>query len=647
RRTGGLVIWRTGGSIVLYRGMTYKPPSLKAVKLQSENNQRAAFQNEACMPSVVEPIIRNKPVDGVYERGMNYTLGRDITDHMVKNDLLSSSYVDTEIGEDKNLLQLPSNPDYQSEMNKILDELGPRFTDWSGIDPLPVDADLLPKVVPGYKEPFRLLPFGTRRTLSNLEMTNLRRLARSIPPHFAIGRNRQHQGLAAAIVKLWEKSTIAKIAIKRGILNTSNERMAHEIKNLTGGTVLSRNKEFIVIYRGTDFLSPTVSAALLEREELARELQDEEEKARLKASSAILDGFEEAEVAPSFAGTLAESLEAKSRWSKHIDSEEQEKMLIAVAKAKKADIVRRIARKLELAQIKVTKTEKELAKVEAFLLPAKPASDQEMITDEERFMFRKLGLRMRAFLLLGRRGIFDGTVENMHLHWKHRELVKIIAKEKSLAEVKYTALMLEAESGGILVSFDKVSKGYAIIVYRGKNYCRPLTIKPRTLLTKRRALKRSIELQRRQSLNRHMLQLENNMHQLKFELSRIEDVDVNQSTAVVNAELDSAYLSEDVESEDEDMSHDPYDSYSENDISFELEGDPLENQSTATFNAELDSVDLSEDVESEDENEYHSPYDSYSENEDVSSEAERDLTEKDQTMEDNVTHSEIYVMKFE
>ena len=38
------------------------------------------------------------------------------------------------------------------------------------------------------------------------------------------------QGLAQAIVKLWEKSTIAKIAIKRGVPNTSNERMAEEIK---------------------------------------------------------------------------------------------------------------------------------------------------------------------------------------------------------------------------------------------------------------------------------------------------------------------------------------------------------------------------------------------------------------------------------
>ncbi|XP_057812771.2 CRM-domain containing factor CFM3, chloroplastic/mitochondrial isoform X1 [Cryptomeria japonica] len=595
RRTRGLVIWRSGGSIVLYRGMTYESPSLKVVKRQSENNLGVAVQNEAYMPAAAEGIVKNKPINGKDGRGVIFASGRDMTDHMVKNDLLST-HLGTEMPEENGPKQQPSELDYQSEMDKILDELGPRFTDWTGIEPLPVDADLLPKVIPGYKEPFRLLPFGTRRSLSSMEMTNLRRLARILPRHFAIGRNKQHQGLAAAIVKLWEKSEIAKIAIKRGVLNTSNERMAEEIKSLTGGTLLSRNKEFIVIYRGKDFLSPTVSAALMEKETLARELQDEEEMARSKASSVILNGFEEAEVVHSVAGTLAESLEAKSQWSKDIDSKEREKMIIEAAKARKGDIARRIERKLELTQKKVAKAEKELAKVEAFLLPAKPSSDQETITDEERFMFRKLGLRMGAFLLLGRRGIFDGTVENMHLHWKHRELVKIISKEKSLAEVKYTALMLEAESGGTLVSVDKVSKGYAIIVYRGKNYCRPPAIKPKNLLTKRRALKHSIELQRRESLNRHMLQLEKNMEELKFELSRIDDIDVNQSTAAFTTELDSAYLS-DVESEDEDIYDYSYDSYSENIVSSELQRDSLDNQSTAAFSAEFDSANLSEGLE--------------------------------------------------
>lgn len=87
----------------------------------------------------------------------------------------------------------------------------------------------------------------------------------------------------------------------------------------------------------------------------------------------------------------------------------------------------------------------------------------------------------------------------MHLHWKYRELVKIISGEKSIDEVHATARTLESESGGILVAVERVRKGHAIIVYRGKNYKRPATLRPQTLLNKREALKRSIEAQRREA----------------------------------------------------------------------------------------------------------------------------------------------------
>jgi len=86
----------------------------------------------------------------------------------------------------------------------------------------------------------------------------------------------------------------------------------------------------------------------------------------------------------------------------------------------------------------------------------------------------------------------------MHLHWKYRELVKVIVKAKTFAQVKNVALALEAESGGVLVSVDKISKGFAVIVYRGKDYQRPPTLRPKNLLTKRKALARSIEIQRRE-----------------------------------------------------------------------------------------------------------------------------------------------------
>ncbi|WJX78567.1 hypothetical protein P8452_61776 [Trifolium repens] len=43
-------------------------------------------------------------------------------------------------------------------------------------------------------------------------------------------RNRNLQGLAYAILKLWEKSLVAKIAVKLGVQNTNNELMALELK---------------------------------------------------------------------------------------------------------------------------------------------------------------------------------------------------------------------------------------------------------------------------------------------------------------------------------------------------------------------------------------------------------------------------------
>ena len=45
----------------------------------------------------------------------------------------------------------------------------------------------------------------------------------------AAGRSRDLQGIASAMVKLWETSAIAKIAIKRGVPFTNNDRMAEEL----------------------------------------------------------------------------------------------------------------------------------------------------------------------------------------------------------------------------------------------------------------------------------------------------------------------------------------------------------------------------------------------------------------------------------
>ncbi|KAK9275797.1 hypothetical protein L1049_023067 [Liquidambar formosana] len=521
-KTGGLVIWRSGSSIVLYRGMTYKLNCVQSYTKQSQDHINWPQHSKDAVTDVSQTTGVN---DSVRTRESFIPDSASYWKDLSKQELMDLS-----------------------ELNHLLDELGPRFKDWAGHDPLPVDADLLPRVVPGYKPPIRLLLYGRRHCLRNREMTSFRRFARTMPPHFALGRNRELQGLARAMVKLWERSAIAKIAIKRGVLNTSNERMTEEIKKLTGGTLLSRNKDYIVFYRGNDFLPPVVTETIKERRKLTELCQDEEDQAR-QGASAFIDSNLKSAKGPFVAGTLAETIAATSRWGNQPSSEDIEKMRRDSALAKYTSLARYLEKKLALAKEKVKKAEQALSKVQEYLEPAELPTDLETLSDEERFLFRKIGLSMKPYLLLGTRGIFDGTIENMHLHWKFRELVKIIVKGKSFAQVKHIAISLEAESGGVLVSLDKTTKGYAIIVYRGKNYQCPDALRPRNLLTRRQALARSIELQRREALKHHILDLEERIELLKSELEDLKSVNEIDEKSLYSR-LDVAYSSDDDMGED-------------------------------------------------------------------------------------------------
>ncbi|KAL2543836.1 CRS1/YhbY (CRM) domain-containing protein [Forsythia ovata] len=514
RRTRGLVIWRSGSVMVVFRGINYEGPISKPQRMNSEGD--ALF-----VPNVSSPdnsVVRSSN-DGssVSEKCYPVLSGR-----------------------------AESTTQEEAEYNNLLDGLGSRFEDWWGTGVLPVDADLLPQTIPGYKTPFRLLPTGMRPRLTNAEMTNLRKIAKSLPCHFALGRNRNHQGLAKAIIKLWEKSLVVKIAVKRGIQNTNNKIMAEELKTLTGGVLLLRNKYYIVIYRGKDFLSPTVAAALAERQEITKQKQDVEEKVRSGPAEAV-SVVEDKEA---LAGTLAEFYEAQARWGRDISAEEREKMKEEASRANSIKVIKRLEHKLAISQAKKLKAESLLSKIIASWVPAGPSDDQETITDEERVMFRRVGLRMKAYLPLGIRGVFDGVIENMHLHWKHRELVKLISKEKQLAFVEETARLLEYESGGILVAIERVPKGYALVYYRGKNYRRPITLRPRNLLTKAKALKRRVALQRYEALSQHISELENTIEQTKQQIGDSKDL---EKTELWNSEDDGQFncASESNQSEDE------------------------------------------------------------------------------------------------
>jgi hypothetical protein len=116
---------------------------------------------------------------------------------------------------------------------------------------------------------------------------------------------------------------------------------------LTGGVLLSRNKEYIVFYRGNDFIAPKVRQVLVEKQEQAITQLDEEELARLKSSASIITIPNELK-GPLVAGTLAETTEAKSRWGHSLNDKQREKEMKRLALMKHASVLKNLKRKLIL-----------------------------------------------------------------------------------------------------------------------------------------------------------------------------------------------------------------------------------------------------------------------------------------------------------
>ncbi|OMP04744.1 hypothetical protein COLO4_09355 [Corchorus olitorius] len=480
-KTGGLVVWSKKDALVVFRGCKHE---LTSKISPMEYSHSASGQETSSL--TCSNLTSGNNINLSQEKFNTSTLGKSLyREEKEKESMPTSIFVKSD---DNNEMVMGSL--YEREIDRLLDGLGPRFIDWWMRKPLPVDADLLPEVVPGFRPPLRLSPPNTRRKLRGDELTYLRKLAHPLPFHFALGRNRNLQGLAAAILKLWEKSLVAKIAIKWGIQNTDNEQMAYELKNLTGGVLLLRNKYLIILYRGKDFLPQGVADMVMEREVALRRCQLNEEGAQVKVAETF-QVPDEPLAKTSTVGTLSEFQDIQSKFG-------------------------------DLLKIKIEKSAKELEKLNSSCQPAQQDVDQEFITEEERECLRRIGLKLNSCLVLGRRGVFDGVIEGVHQHWKHREVVKIITMQRVFSRVIYTAKMLVAESGGILVSIEKLKEGHAIIMYRGKNYRRPPKLMTDNLLTRREALKRSIEMQRIGSLKFFAYQRQQAILDLKLKLALIQ-----------------------------------------------------------------------------------------------------------------------------
>ncbi|KAK1298946.1 hypothetical protein QJS10_CPB14g00439 [Acorus calamus] len=470
--TGGLVVWSKKDALVIYRGCNYHNASVPSgISWESEEDNHVS--------TVKSNAIINRAT---------------ITENQEESPFVAGTAL--EINNDT----LPINETlYEREANRLLDGLGPRYTNWWWPKPLPVDGDMLPEVVPGFRPPFRRCPPHLRPKLTDDELTYLRKLARPLPTHFVLGRNSKLQGLAAAIIKVWEKCSIVKIALKYGIPNTNNEMMAWELKASAFHNCVVPHLNNLI---GKDFLPGRVANLIFKREKELDSCQLQEEDARLKAFRSLhnMDNNNDTLPSASMGEACSEFQYIQTKLGDVGEYEFDPKVQIEAEKERLEKEIRKQERRLSILQMKLERSENELAKLNSSWKPGEKVADQELITEEERQTFRRIGLKMDQFLLLGRRGVYDGVIGSIHQHWKHREVVKVITMQRDYSQIIQTARLLENESGGLLVAVEKLKRGHAIIIYRGKNYSRPLKFLPENLLTKREALQQSMEMQRRGSL---------------------------------------------------------------------------------------------------------------------------------------------------
>lgn len=149
----------------------------------------------------------------------------------------------------------------------------------------------------------------------------------------------------------------------------------------------------------------------------------------------------------------------------------------------------KILYKLRKAQRKEERFVQALKKIEP-KESSEATHDPEILTPEEHFFFLKMGLKCKNYVPVGRRGIYQGVILNMHLHWKKHQTLKVVVKTFTPEEVKEIAAELARFTGGIVLDIHEED---TIIMYRGKNYSQPPTeiMSPRVTLSRKKALDKS------------------------------------------------------------------------------------------------------------------------------------------------------------
>ncbi|KAI3965166.1 hypothetical protein MKX01_027657 [Papaver californicum] len=151
----------------------------------------------------------------------------------------------------------------------------------------------------------------------------------------------------------------------------------------------------------------------------------------------------------------------------------------------------RIIDKIDKAKIKEALLMEKLKKYEVPKAQG-PEVKQEFLTGEERFYMKKMAQKGSNYLQVGVRGVYGGVIDNMHMHWKNHETVKVFCKPCRPGEVHEYAKEIARLSGGIPI---QVIGNDTIIFYRGKNYVQPEVRWPVDTLSKKRALEKSKYMQ--------------------------------------------------------------------------------------------------------------------------------------------------------
>lgn len=99
-----------------------------------------------------------------------------------------------------------------------------------------------------------------------------------------------------------------------------------------------------------------------------------------------------------------------------------------------------------------------------------PDPDPEILTPEQLHALKKLGYKNKNHVPVGRRGIYGGTIQNMHMHWKKHETVRMDLDNFPKEKIKDMGEQLERLSGGTVID---IHQGTTVIMWRGRNYKRP------------------------------------------------------------------------------------------------------------------------------------------------------------------------------